>query len=520
MNFTVAYSEKLVDLHTTLQNLSSVTSSYLFLLHEDFNNAEFYHMLKKQHILTYDELFEYLHIEKEEDALDHYYYELKQHILYDDEKLAKVVFFKEYSKNLITTHLPSLLNFDSILLINLAYPLGRSIEEFFYGHKQCVALLEDENWISRTIVKFDHETFVDYLLTEEELKYDQYTFEKFACSYSFYKNGYVDDSFPLLKTPSKYEHFHYRLYEELHDLVSRSPKKKNLVLYCYYEKEAYNKNQTNLQHFIQHGLQVPNTDYVFIINGRKCSVHIPSFCIVLKQDNCYDFEGWYHALNEVPWYQYKYVFFMNCSVLGPLNFDGSKNIVHNWLEPFIDKMVNGVVLCSNVITHLTDNHPGGAGPRCTSYNFLVNTMIIPLFLCQRILVGSYYNTVFSPKSNKMDAVLTGEYGLSIVLEMFKQYDYKISCLHPGITDRGQLKMSIFMKNNWIEGDNRVCLPCSYRECMAIIGKPIVEKLENYDNLACPVKGLCLDDPSYNWNSKEEFYKYFGYAEEIEEIKNS
>lgn len=186
-------------------------------------------------------------------------------------------------------------------------------------------------------------------------------------------------------------------------------------------------------------------------------------------------------------------------------------------------MDHKTVLCSNVIMPLSEKNAGGPGFYCPSYNFILDTKVIPLLQTGNVCCKNeksrhrskdvYYNTVFGKKRDRNDAILTGEFGMTRLL---LQNGYKVTCLHPDVDDRGQLKMTLFMKNNWIEGNNRACPPISYHDCMRIIKKPIVRPPEDFDYsiLDCPVYGQCISDPKYNWRSKRQFYDFFGYSEEI------
>lgn len=300
---------------------------------------------------------------------------------------------------------------------------------------------------------------------------------------------------------------------------------KYLTIYCYYEKSGYTKNQTNLQHFINNGLSIPNMDYIFNINGHKCSIDIPfnDNIRIFSRNNCTDFEGWYHCLTDIEWESYEYIFFINCSVLGPLNLDNSNNITKDWFTPFLEKMDSETTLCSNVIIEFNSTHLSGGGKKCTSYCFLLDTRMIPMLLTQRTLIGNYYNTVFGKKKDRLDAILTGEFCLSkVILDM----GYKITCLHPDYSDRSShdstilnrkptIPMTLFMKNNWIDGDTRACPPVGYMRCMEIIGKRIREPPKDFNKLRCPNTGICYTNRQFDWKNKKEFYEKFGYSEEIE-----
>lgn len=464
----------------------------------------------------------------------------KSNIIQNDK--IKYIFYNDNFniKELISNNIESLVWYEIILLINLDYYPRRDINKFFYGNQQCITMLgnRDSNLISNYITRFNAHSFIDYLNSEtKRITIYSMEYEKVQFTVTSIFNCILSQLYPLEKFNSynllnrifPYSNLDLSEYKRLKSLYRecedyRNIFKESITLYCYYEKDGYNKNQTNLQHFINHGLNIKDMDYIFIINGYKCSVNIPNKdnIRVIKQDNCLDFEGWYHVLNKIKWYQYKYIFFINCSVLGPLNFDSSDKITEDWFTPFKEKLDSKTVLCSNVITKLESNYPIGDMEVCTSYNFLVDTVIIPELMTCKIFGDiknnipsylNYYNAPFSRKISRLDTILTGEYGITRVTKLF---GYDVTCLHPGLNDRGELKMTLFMKNNWIEGDNRVCPPCYYHECMRIIKKEIIYPPfnYNYNKLKCKSKGKCYSDSNYNWRTKKEFYEKFGYSEEI------
>lgn len=444
----------------------------------------------------------------------------------------------------------TLYDYKSIILFNCQYLILREINEIFYGKNSINSIVSTENEIFDILVNFSPIIFEDYLQfftpSEKEneiIKEDVsiigyinslYSLEQYndIKSFPLIKISLINENIDLLKKQLvPYSHLNIDKYCELTRKVSDNflqtiENPRYLTIYCYYEKDGYTKNQTNFQHFIKHGLKIPNMDYIFIINGYKCSVNIPyqNNIKVIYEDNCMDFEGWYNALLQTEWYHYRYIFFMNCSVLGPLNLNNSNIIVEDWFTPFLNKMDSNTVLCSNIITNLPSINPGGPGPRCTSYNFLLDSKMIPLLMTQRISgntkedIMDYYNPVFSKKKDRKDAIFTGEYGLSRVI---LDFGYKITCLHPGYSDRiGDrdpcISMTLFMKNNWIDGKMRASPPVQYKRCMEIIGKEIKEPPEDFDyeSLNCQESGICYKNVKYNWNSKKEFYEKFGYAEEI------
>lgn len=415
-----------------------------------------------------------------------------KYLKYKGEILTTII-KKEFKFNLILDNIYSLSYYKLIIIYNSNNLIKCDINDLLKGLYDVSTYIGNDTYITDIFTVFNSTIFEDYI---DDTQWKLVDGIKYYNVKDIYVNYIVDNS--------------DRYIELTKMLEKRVTSKRYLTLYCYYEKPGYTKNQTNLQHFINYGLEEENMDYVFIINGFKCSVELPTRenVKVEYRKNCMDFEAWGIWLNNNDWSQYEYIFFINCSVLGPLNFDNSNTIIKSWVKPFLEKMSSEVVLCSNVITKI------GGEPKCTSYNFLLDTRMIPILLTKKIMGGvKYYNTVFGRKKDRHDAVLTGEYGLSKVVLLM---DYQITCLHPGMSDRGQLQMTIFMKNNWIDVQMRACPPINYRRCMEIIGKEVKSPPEHYDysNLNCSETGVCYTNRNFNWNSKKEFYEKFGYSEEI------
>jgi hypothetical protein len=348
--------------------------------------------------------------------------------------------------------------------------------------------------------------------------------------------------------------------------MSKMDTEKFLVIYCYYEIRNYQKNQTNLSFFINHGLNKKNwrkldVDYLFIINGFQCEVLIPEEdnIKILKRENSMDFEGWNEGMNYLEnlyecdiYDKYTHIFFINCSVLGPL---ADPNLNFHWLEPYYNKLIKeNSYICSNIITNLPSSDLGGPGFRCSSYCFLlkIDKKILNILRKKKIVnvnetslnksVELDYNTIFGKKRNRLDAVLTGEYGLS---RMLLKEGYKLSCLlydeidyklNPTLdgnihqdrfgTFKGNnlpISKIIFYKNIWRVENHRDSLPIEYVKCKEFIDKYSNFKYDtyniNYDSLKVNETGITLKDQKYSWKSKKEFYNYHGYSEEVISFPN-
>jgi len=326
---------------------------------------------------------------------------------------------------------------------------------------------------------------------------------------------------------------------------------KFLVMYCYFEIKNFQKNQTNLSFFIKHGIKSADfgqldIEYIFIINGHQCEVSIPiqDNIFILREDNCFDFEGWNNGIiylenkfkceiNE----RYDYIFFINCSVLGPLIDSNS-----HWLLPYYNKILNeDSVICSNIINNYSSEFLPDHGLKCTSYCFLLkcDREILEILRTELITCKSktetFINTVFGKKRSKEDCINSGEYGLTRIL---LKHNYRISCLLFEPFDYYNMKYNypefdrynryngknlpiekmIFYKNIWRSDDYRVCLPVEYNKCIELVNKYCNYKSDtysiNYGILPCKDKGITWLNEEQDWNTKKEFYIYHGYAEEI------
>ena len=349
------------------------------------------------------------------------------------------------------------------------------------------------------------------------------------------------------------------------------------IIYVYYERKNEQKNQTNLSFFIKYGLNDKlwsklNISTLFVINGHQCEVLIPTTkpnIYLLKENNCSDWEGWYNGIKYFEnmrgkkiWEQFDYLCLLNAGAIGPIY---ESNIEDHWLIPFYNKMVkDGAVICSPCMSFLPHTNPGGPGPkvvpifsliRCSEpiINLLTNVKIsctddlsTDTHYSQRSLdlFGTNQNTVLGPKTDKQDAVLTGEYGMSRILikngyrlTSLLYNNENFNCHNPAnwsingntepdryISFNGKnIPLStIFIKNIWRLENSYVCLPVLYNECKNFVYsklniKPIFDNISNilynYDllNVKSSNKGI---HNSPDWNTKRDFYNKYGEAEEI------
>lgn len=90
---------------------------------------------------------------------------------------------------------------------------------------------------------------------------------------------------------------------------------KTCVIYLYREDED---TILNLDFFLKKGIFKDEfCDYHVIINDHECSLKIPNFINIHKQDNNLDFPSYKTLLSKINLDKYDYVYFLNCSCVGP-----------------------------------------------------------------------------------------------------------------------------------------------------------------------------------------------------------
>lgn len=329
------------------------------------------------------------------------------------------------------------------------------------------------------------------------------------------------------------------------------------IIYVYYERKNEQKNQTNLSFFIKYGLDEKlwsnlNITTLFVINGRQCEVLIPSKpnIHVLKEDNCSDWEGWYNGIkyfegteNKNIWEIFDYLCLINASAIGPI-YEPNNN--DHWLMPFYNKMIkDDAVICSPCVSFL--HRCGVNGPKVVPIMSLIKCTESIMHLLTRVKINAqhdhknYNNTILGKKNDKIDAVLTGEYGLSLVLInagygvtslLYDDFD----CHNPvnwkinGFTEpdrymsfngRNIPLSTIFIKNIWRWSNGYVCLPVLYNECMSFVFNKLNIKnifsndlinINNYNYNVLKIQpgiGGMIQD----WRSNREYYNKHGVAEE-------
>jgi len=333
------------------------------------------------------------------------------------------------------------------------------------------------------------------------------------------------------------------------------------VIYVYYERKNEQKNQTNLSFFLKYALDNRiwyNLDitYLFIINGNNCEVTIPTIpnVHILKQDNCSDWEGWYDGIryfernnNKNIWEMFDYLCLINASAIGPIL---ESDVNNHWLMPFYNKMKkDNAVICSPCISFLDKNDISGIGPRIVPiFSFIkIDKEIINLLINEKVCLvdetsienkrENYYNTILGKKRDKIDAIGTGEYGLSRIL---LKYNYRLTSLlydDIDINDENVWSINnyvqpdryntfngkniplstIFIKNVWRCFEFYASKPVLYKECIDFVYKKL-----NITNIYNDINNdYCYDMININYVNHLKYFRYripdlyneYSYAEE-------
>ena len=294
---------------------------------------------------------------------------------------------------------------------------------------------------------------------------------------------------------------------------------------------------------------------LIVINGHQCEVFIPEVpdIRVLKENNCSDWEGWYNGIkyfenkNRKPIYdQFTHLCLINSSAIGPIYEDG---LVRHWLDPFFDKMKDtNSVACSPCINLLPHFDLGGYGKKLVPIFTLIkiNEEIIRLLTREKITnvcetcinqaEQKTQNSILGFKTDKKDAILTGEYGLSRIL---LKNNYNICSILEGTSyikidlynkNVKSLESTVFIKNVWRDGDTYSSPPVLYDYCMLFINNKLkytnlftntsnidYKLINKHENGEISNSYWSCDSITYNykkWNTKKDFYELFGYSEEL------
>jgi len=429
------------------------------------------------------------------------------------------------------------------------YILSKKIVDILFVDKKLYNILNgpddfDYNWarkrygLSGSLNDIYNEFERRQLTPRDRLSYDGYTEHAFE---RVILNCIDDDKIKVVKRP------------------------KVCIIYVYYERKNEQKNQTNLSFFIKYGLDKSrwrdiDITTLFIINGHQCEVLIPQIedIFVLKEDNCSDWEGWYNGIKyfenkyKKPIYEsFSHLCLINASSFGPV-YEDSKD--RHWLDPFFNKMsIGNSIACSPCINYLQNTDAGGPGPRLvphfsliridkTILRLLTQTLIYPTAegSIQKSYINYPKNTILGKKRDKIDAALTGEYGLSRIL---LKYNFNINCLvkygdetinlhidkvYKEENNKGIIFKQIFVKNIW-RGNKQIrySLPYFYNNIYAYINSTLNYKNifstnnydYNYELLDIDKSGKLSDIDGrlyskYEWNTKKDFYSLYGYSEEF------
>lgn len=180
-----------------------------------------------------------------------------------------------------------------------------------------------------------------------------------------------------------------------------------IIFYAYHETESCHYN---LKYFLKYAI-LPQYRYVFIVNGRNCTVafpFLPNVRVMYRENEGFDFGGYKHALDRLGsevLLQHEFFIFMNASVIGPLFRDPSST--QDWVELFHGrfKADTSVRLMGTTIVCLPDwDKSGKRGPRVEGFFFCTDKQGLELLMAE--------SGIFSQHPTKESAIIHGEYAMS------------------------------------------------------------------------------------------------------------
>ena len=200
-----------------------------------------------------------------------------------------------------------------------------------------------------------------------------------------------------------------KIIENNSDYIINS--EKVLVIYAYFEKNT--RYIENFQFFIDFGItESNNTDYILIIQGYRHTAKIPNFKnirVIKRENNCFDFGAYGKILSlfgeEQFILSYNAIIFLNPSAVGPILPKYFPERIH-WSEIFLSRLKEDVHAVSTSLVCLPENDLGGVGPRLEGMAFAATSYAVLL---------AFNEGVFDCKTNKVDAILNGEYKFTKVL---------------------------------------------------------------------------------------------------------
>jgi len=192
------------------------------------------------------------------------------------------------------------------------------------------------------------------------------------------------------------------------NMNNESDDRRSVVFYIYFERDDFYAR--TLSFFLNVGVRESDpVDYVFIVQGDKCSIDIPRYSnvqVVRRPNTCYDFGalGWtlehLGGLSQLE-KRYESVLVFNPSAVGPILPKYWPASVH-WSEIFTSRLVDGVGLVGTSLVCVGPNEFGEYGPKIEGMAWAANFLV---------LRAAHERGVFRCFTNKLDVVRDGEYGL-------------------------------------------------------------------------------------------------------------
>lgn len=247
----------------------------------------------------------------------------------------------------------------------------------------------------------------------------------------------------------------------------RPTRNRMCCLYNYFEKNDQYKD--NFEYFLRHGI-LPTIDYYVIVNGG-CSVEIPrnkNMTVYFRENIGYDFGAYSHAIKRMK-QKYKFYFFINTSVRGPLLGEGEDP---DWTSRFIGLLGGDTRMAGTSINIHTDNLERFFGKKnvyshVQSMFFVMDDVVFSLleeqdFFNEDEINGMDLQSVIYHKEVGLSQIVLGQgWNINSILPEYKGLDYRVldhdinptslsgDPYYPGAYFGGTIDPSrvIFFKNN-------------------------------------------------------------------------
>ncbi|PNW75479.1 hypothetical protein CHLRE_12g528300v5 [Chlamydomonas reinhardtii] len=215
--------------------------------------------------------------------------------------------------------------------------------------------------------------------------------------------------------------------------------KENLVMYIFSATDP--EFVRNLEFFVREAvMDDTRSDYVIVVQestdlGKVTLPKLPKHARYVRHTNrCYDWGtfGWLLLSGKVDPRQYRYYFFINCSVRGPFLPSYAQGYVH-WTEPFTSRLVGDVKLVGPTIScegsPLNGDFRGKwrHNPHVQSYVVATDQVGLQVLLDDGRVFHCHntrWNTIYYSELGSSTAVLHAGYNLDCLMTKYQGLDWR------------------------------------------------------------------------------------------------